>query len=131
MIFRSIRVLAGALLLAAALAPAPRAAAQSVEDTFLRYHAAIHAAVVCEQRKLEQNSMSDPDASAIAANQERMGAVINAKVNGEIAAGRRLQLIEDAKRMVEDVAQKKGCDSDEAKDWLGLFHTELEPVLVQ
>ena len=114
------------------LAGVQRASADTaVEETFLRYHAAIHAAAVCEGRHLEQNSMEDPDASKIAMNQERMGAVINAKVMGEIAAGRRLSLIEAAKADVDAAVKAKGCDGDEAKDWLQLFHAELEPVIVE
>jgi hypothetical protein len=123
-------ILAGIAVLAL-LAGVPRASADSVEDTFLRYHAAIHAAAVCEGRHLEQNSMDDPDASKIAANQERMGAVINGKVMGEIAAGRRLSLIEQAKSDVDATVKSKGCDGDEAKAWLALFHAELEPVIVE
>ena len=114
------------------LAGIQRASADTaVEDTFLRYHAAIHAAAVCEGRHLEQNSMDDPDASKIAMNQERMGAVINAKVMGEIAAGRRLSLIEAAKADVDAAVKAKGCDGDEAKAWLQLFHAELEPVIAE
>lgn len=113
------------------LAGVQRASADTLEDTFLRYHAAIHAAAVCEGRHIEQNSMDDPDASKIAANQERMGAVINAKVMGEIAAGRRLSLIEQAKADVDAAVKAKGCDGDEAKAWLDLFHAELEPVIVE
>jgi hypothetical protein len=113
------------------LAGVQRASADTLEDTFLRYHAAIHAAAVCEGRHIEQNSMDDPDASKIAANQERMGAVINAKVMGEIAAGRRLSLIEAAKADVDAAVKAKGCDGDEAKAWLDLFHAELEPVIVE
>jgi len=113
------------------LAGVQHASADAVEDTFLRYHAAIHAAAVCEGRHLEQNSMEDPDASKIAMNQERMGAVINGKVMGEIAAGRRLSLIEQAKADVDAAVKAKGCDGDEAKDWLQLFHADLEPVIVE
>ena len=123
-------ILAG-IAAAILLAGVQRASADTVEDTFLRYHAAIHAAAVCEGRHLEQNSMDDPDASKIAMNQERMGAVINEKVMGEIAAGRRLSLIEAAKADVDASVKAKGCDGDEAKDWLQLFHADLEPVIAE
>lgn len=114
------------------LSGAQRATADTgVEATFVRYHAAIHAAAVCEGRHIEQNSMDDPDASKIAANQERMGAVINAKVMDEIAAGRRLSLIEQAKAEVDATVKSKGCDDPAAQDWLQLFHAELEPVIVE
>ena len=121
----------GLAVAAAAFAFRPASAQDATEQTFVRYHAAIHAAEVCEQRKLEQDGLDDPDAARIKANQESMAAVINGKVMGEISAGRRLQLIEEAKRIVDDVAEKKGCDSPEAQDWLALFHAELEPVLVE
>jgi hypothetical protein len=122
---------AAAFTVALGLAAAPAAAQDAMEQTFLRYHAAIHAAVVCEERRLEQTGLEDPDADRIAANQERMGAVINGKVMGEISAGRRLQLIEEAKRAVEDEIHEKSCDSAQAQDWLGLFHAELEPAIVE
>lgn len=121
----------GFVVAAAAFAFQPASAQDPMEQTFVRYHAAIRAAEVCEQRKLEQEGLDDPDAARIKANQESMAAVINGKVMGEISAGRRLQLIEEAKRIVDDVAQKKGCDSPKAQDWLALFNAELKPVIVE
>jgi hypothetical protein len=122
---------AAAIAVAIGPAAAPAAAQDAMEQTFLRYHAAIHAAVVCEEQRLEQEGLEDPDADRIAANQERMGAVINGKVMGEISAGRRLQLIEEAKHVVEDAIREKSCDSAQVRDWLELFHAELEPVIVE
>lgn len=119
----------GGIAVAMIVALRPAAAQDPTEETFVRYHAAIHAAQVCEGRQLEQQGLSDPNADKIKANQERMGAVINGKVNGEISAGRRLELIEESKRIVEDLAQKKGCNSPELQDVLTLFRTDLEPVL--
>lgn len=126
------RTIIGGLFAALVASSIQLAAAETpVEETFLRYHAAIHAAVVCEDRNLEQDGVDDPDAAAIAENQSRMGAVIDARVQNQIAAGRRLSLIEEAKADVDATVGEKGCDSAEAQGWLQLFHAELEPVVVE
>lgn len=122
---------AGGLLALLLALPGQSARADDATDEalFTRYHQAIHAAAYCEHERLEQDGADDPDAAEAQEAQERMAAVINSKIMGAISAGRRLSLIEEAKAEVDQVVASQGCDSDQAKDWLALFYSDLEPAL--
>lgn len=97
---------------------------------YFRYHAAIRAAVLCEDRKLEPKGYGDPEWNRIAANRIRMDEVIHARVPGELSAVRRLKLIQAARAEADRVVQAEGCDADRVRGWLWVFHTDLEPVLL-
>jgi hypothetical protein len=100
-----------------------------VETEYLDYHRGIYAAVLCEGVGLEQKGVDDPNAQQIAAAHERLAQAISQSIGDEIAAGRRLHLIEQAKSEIRELKQKKGCDDPEMKRVLDIYHTELEPAL--
>jgi hypothetical protein len=94
-------------------------AQDSAESTYVRYHQVIHAAERCR--------LDFPFGSS---EQSSMARYIDAKVNNAISAGRRLSLIEQAKRDVDKVVDAHGCSSDVA-DLLAVYDKELAPLLKQ
>jgi hypothetical protein len=100
-----------------------------VENEYLDYHRGIYAAVLCEGAGLEQKSVGDPDAQQLAAAHEKLAQAIADSVGDEISAGRRIQLIEQAKSEILELKQKNGCGDPEIKRVLDIYHTELEPAL--
>jgi hypothetical protein len=92
-------------------------AQDQVETTYLHYHRVIHAAERCR--------LDFPFGST---EQSRMAGYIDAKVNNEISAGRRLSLIEKAKHDVDKLVDAHGCSSDIA-DLLAVYDKELAPLL--
>jgi hypothetical protein len=88
-----------------------------VEATYLRYYKVVHAAERCR--------LDFPFGSA---EQSRMARYIDAKVNNAISAGRRLSLIEQAKREVDKLVDTHGCGSSVA-DLLAVYEAELAPLL--
>jgi len=110
----------------------PRAdAGPRPEDIFFRYHAAIRAAIACEDRKLEPKGYGDPEWNRIADNRSRMDRVIAEHVPAELPSSRRLALIRAARAEVARVVEAQGCGADRVQGWLWMFHTDLEPVLVE
>jgi hypothetical protein len=89
------------------------------ETTYLHYHKVIHAAERCR--------LDFPFGSP---EQSRMAGYIDAKVNNEISAGRRLSLIERAKHDVDKLVDAHGCSRDVA-DLLAVYDNELAPLLAQ
>ena len=122
-----------ALVAAIALIGAAQARADDdpVEQEFLDYHRGIYAAVLCEGAGLEQKSAGDPNAQQLAAAHEKLARAIADTVGDDIAAGRRTQLIEQAKSEIRELKQKSGCGNPEIKRVLDIYHTELEPALAQ
>jgi hypothetical protein len=109
----------------------PALAGPRPEDVYFRYHAAIRAAVLCEGWKLEPKGFADPEWNRIAADRSRMDRVIHARVVGELPAGRRLQLMQAARAEADRVVRSQGCEAGRVQGWLWMFHTDLEPALVQ
>ncbi len=105
--------------LIALLSLAAPAAAETVEETYLRYHSAIRAGVHCV------NAGKEFDAAV----HGRLAGIVEQKVNYAIGAGKRLTLIERAKAEMRDTVAKWGCKSDKMKPHLELFRAELEPAL--
>jgi hypothetical protein len=106
---------------AAAWAPGPVAALadDTAEATYLHYHKAIHAAERCRR----DSRFGLPELS-------RMASYIEVKVNNAISAGRRLSLVEKAKRDVDKLVNGNGCSNDVA-DLLAVYDEELAPLLAQ
>jgi hypothetical protein len=102
----------------AALSPSRDGTAQdAAEAAYLRYQRAIHAAAVCRHR-----DFSVPDDA-------RMARYIDDKVNHAIASGKRLTLIEQAQLEIDQLVERKGCQSAEAGEIMAVFDTELAPLL--
>jgi hypothetical protein len=103
-----------AILLAATLL----AAAESAEAAYLNYQKAIHAAERCRR----EQPFGTPE-------QARMAAYIDAGLGAGPTSGRRLQLIEDAKRQVDTLVDGDGCAGGEIAPLLSIFDAELAPLL--
>lgn len=58
-----------------------------------------------------------------------IGEEINFRIEGQIGAGRRLTIIEEAKRRMYDLTFKRGCDNAEVVELLALFDSDLAPAL--
>jgi hypothetical protein len=127
-LFMQAALVAALALIGAAQA---RAGDDPVETEYLDYHRAIYAAVLCEGAGLEQKTVGDPNAQQLAAAHQKLAQAIAASISDEIAAGRRLHLIEQAKSEIRELKQKKGCGDAEMKRVLDIYHTELEPALAQ
>lgn len=104
---------------AAAWVPEPTAALadDTAEATYLHYHKVIHAAERCRL----DSRFGLPELS-------RMASYIETKVNNAISAGRRLTLVEKAKRDVDKLVDGDGCSNDVA-DLLAVYDEELAPLL--
>jgi hypothetical protein len=121
-----------AIIAVGIIAALPQASAgPRPEDIYFRYHAAIRAAILCEHRKLEPKGYGDPEWNRIAANRSRMDHVIAERMPVELSSSRRLALIQAARAEVARVVEAQGCDAGQVQGWLWMFHTDLEPVLVE
>jgi hypothetical protein len=100
-----------------------------MEDVFVRYHSAIHAAEICTDYHLEQDGPTDPDADWIEKAQSNMGNYINGQIGSAIGAGDRLHLIERAKGETDAHIGDLGCDDPKSVMLLEIFSNELEPLL--
>lgn len=109
----------------------PADAGPRPDEIFFRYHAAIRAAVLCEDRRLEPKGYGDPDWNRIAANSIRMDKVIAARLPAELTVAQRLQLIPAARAEANRVVKAEGCDAGRVQGWLWVFHTDLQPVLIE
>lgn len=108
----------------------PAAAGPRPEDIYFGYHAAIRAAVLCEDWKLEPKGYADPEWDRIAKDRRRMDSVIRARVPVELPAGRRLQIMQMARAETDRIVGSEGCDSGRVQGWLWMLHTDLQLVLV-
>ena len=129
MIRPAFRLASLAAVLAAVAATAAPASAQTAEDIYVRYHAAIFAADECTDYDLIQIGQDDADAVWKSQAQDNMGAYIDAQVGGAIGAGDRLHLIERAKGETDAYIGDHGCDDPQVLELLSVFDTELEPLL--
>lgn len=101
------------------------------DEIYFRYHAAIRVAVLCEDHRLEPKGYGDPQWDRIAANRTRMDKVIYAHVPAELSSGRRLQLMQAARAEANRVVKAEGCGAGRVQGWLWVFHTDLEPALIE
>ena len=109
------------LCLAAALAMlwAGAAAADdtAMEAKYRAYQEAIQATQRCEKREFTP------------AEHNALGEEINFQVDGAIGPGKRLTIIEDAKKHINDVIFRRGCEDPEVAERLALFNSDLAPAL--
>ena len=102
--------------MAASLCAFPAAADEATEAVYGEYQRSIEVARECRKLSFDQ------------AQEQAMGAIINAKVGGDIGA-KRLSLLTAAQREARSLLKKRGCDGAEAKRLLGLFDRDLAPAL--
>ena len=100
-------------LIAAAL---PALASPETEAIYSRYHQAIEAAKLCRDLTFDQGDI------------DRMAAVIHDKVGHDIGA-KRLSLLNPAQEDAAQVVQDKGCESSDVQTLLGLYDSDLAPVV--
>ena len=95
-----------------AAALADTTAANEREALYARYHEAAELARICRDLAFDQ------------ADIDRMAAVINGKVAGDIGA-KRLPLLTAAQRDARALAENPGCASAEAQELLALYDADL------
>ena len=100
-------------LIAAAL---PALASPETEAIYSRYHQAIEAAKLCRDLTFDQGDI------------DRMAAVIHDKVGHDIGA-KRLSLLTQAQEDARQLVQDKGCESSDVQTLLGLYDSDLAPVV--
>jgi len=103
-------------LIALLVATAPSFASPESEATYSRYHQAIETAKLCRDLSFDQGDI------------DRMAGVIHAKIGGDIGA-KRLSLLTQAQEDARKLVQDKGCESSEAQALLGLYDSDLAPVV--
>jgi hypothetical protein len=95
---------AGFVLLAAS-----PAFAQDVAETYKMYQAGIYAHELCSGTKLDQDEFN------------KLGEVLDKKVNYELGAGERLSLIQGMKGDTKKLVKRAGCDSKDVQALLLLY----------
>ncbi len=110
------KLLSAALVLPFLALALPAAADSEAEALYSRYHEAIEVAKLCRNITFDQGDI------------DRMAAVIHDRIGHDIGA-KRLSLLTKGQRDGDEVVKKHGCESDEAKDLLGLYDADLAPVV--
>ena len=90
-----------------------------MEAKYRAYQEAIQATHRCENREFTP------------AEQNALGEEINFAVDGAIGAGKRLTIIEEAKRHVNDLIFRRGCEDPEVAERVALFESDLAPALAR
>ena len=90
-----------------------------MEAKYRAYQEAIQATERCEKREFTP------------AEQNALGEEINFQVDGAIGAGKRLTIVEDAKKHMHDLIFRRGCDDPEVAESLALFDSDLAPALAR
>ncbi|WP_282607624.1 hypothetical protein [Pelagibius sp. Alg239-R121] len=91
----------------------PVVADENAEQQFSRYQQAIEVTKQCRQIGFSDGEY------------DRMGEIINKKVNHEVGA-KRLSLLLAAQKDARKLVEAKGCDSSEAGELLQIYDTELK-----
>lgn len=104
--------LAGAWLLALSMA-SPLAANEDAEQAFSRYQQAIEVTKQCREIGFSDGEY------------DRMGEIINEKINHQVGA-KRLSLLLAAKKDAQKLVEAKGCSSSEATELLQIYDSELK-----
>lgn len=91
----------------------PLLANEEGEQEFSRYQQAIEVTKQCREIGFSDGEY------------ERMGEIINGKINHEVGA-KRLSLLLAAQKDARKLVESKGCDSAQAKDFLKIYDTELK-----
>lgn len=114
---KTVGILAVLVAAVGLLAGAPPAVAgEANEMVYSEYQKSIEVARKCRKLSFDQ------------AQEKAMGAVIHAKIQGDIGA-KRLSLLTAAQRDARSTVKKRGCDGAEAQRLLGLFDKDLAPAL--
>lgn len=124
-----LKTMAAAAIVASMASLAGVAGAETVEDTYVRYHSAIEAAEQCLDYKFRQDGSDDPEQQWIGEAQSAMSAYIDAQVGHAIGAGDRLHLIERAKGETDAYIHEHTCEDPHSAELVMLFRNELEPLL--
>ena len=109
------------LIAAATMLCAGGAAADDteMEAKYRAYQEAIEATERCNKRDFTP------------AEQNALGEEINFQVDGAVGAGKRLSIIEDARKRMHDLIFRRGCDDPEVAESLALFDCDLAPALAR
>lgn len=91
----------------------PVAASGEAEEAFTRYQQVIEVTKQCRQIGFSDDEY------------ERMGAIINQKINHDVGA-KRLSLMLAAQKDARKLVEAEGCGSDRVRDLLEVYDTELK-----
>ena len=90
-----------------------------MEAKFRLYHEAINSVERCRNTTFTE------------AQHVAMGEEINILIEGRIGAGRRLTIVEEAKRRMHDVIFRGRCEDPQVVERLALFDADLAPALAR
>lgn len=88
-----------------------------MEAKYRAYQEAIQATQRCDKREFTP------------AEQNALGEEINFAIDGTIGAGKRLTIVEEAKKSMNDLIFRRGCEDPDVQARLMLFESELAPSL--
>lgn len=106
-------ILSAGVLLCALGTVQPLAADEAAEQAFSRYQQAIEVTKQCREIGFSDGEY------------ERMGTIINQKIDHQVGA-KRLSLLLAAKKDAKKLVEAKGCDSSEAAELLKIYDNELK-----
>ena len=116
---RRFAIVAFALLAFAGMSTAARADEAASEAIWKRYWMAIEVQKICHNAAFSQSQY------------DNMVHLIDQRINYDLGAGVRHELMADAKTDAFDLTFKYGCISPDSRNYLALFNSDLAPVVGQ
>lgn len=116
---RRFAVVAAAMLGLAGMSPAARADEVGAQAVWKRYWTAIEVEKTCNNTAFSQSQY------------DNMVHRINERMDYDLGAGVRQQLMGDAKTTAYDLTFKYGCKGSDIRDYLALYRNDLAPIAGQ
>ena len=116
---RRLAIVAFAMFGLVALGSAARADEAASQAIWKRYWMAIEVQKICHNTAFSQSQY------------DNMVHLINQRINYDLGAGVRHQLMNDAKTDAFDLTFKYGCSSPDSQNYLALYNSNLAPVAGQ
>lgn len=91
----------------------------AIEAKYRAYQEAMQATQRCEKREFTP------------AEQNALGEEINFQVDGAVGPGKRLTIVQDAKKHINDLIFRRGCEDPEVAERVALFNSDLAPALAR
>ena len=116
---RRFAIVAFALLAFAGMSTAARADEATSEVIWKRYWMAIEVQKICHNTAFSQSQY------------DNMVHLIDQRINYDLGAGVRHELMADAKTDAFDLTFKYGCSSPDSQNYLALYNSDLAPIAGQ
>ena len=116
---RRLAIVAFAMFGLVALGSAARADEAASQAIWKRYWMAIEVQKICHNTAFSQSQY------------DNMVHLIDQRINYDLGAGVRHELMADAKTDAFDLTFKYGCSSPDSRNYLALYNSELAPVVGQ